>query len=276
MPTVDELQRWLQAETLPHISAKLPSGRTVDIPRFLRREVRAVESVPRNTSCWAPNKPALDFDGVSTWAEFVTVRLLERSGWSGRWIKNWGGRREFCESAGRPATLAPSAASVLATVDKRAAIRTGGGAWDVFAWRDEKYLFIESKKYRSSDRLRPGQFAWMDAALQSGMSHSSFAVVEYDIARLVEPLSGAARTKESRTRSNQATPARTVARHARAASDQWMASPLGPPPATGPCGFLTSHSRPCENEGRYDRDGVLSCSRHMKARNPMPWDLRTP
>ncbi|MEO8273418.1 MAG: hypothetical protein ABI620_05090 [Chloroflexota bacterium] len=39
-------------------------------------------------------------------------------------------------------------------------------------------------------------------------------------------------------------------------------SPGGPPPAQGPCQFLTTAGKACENPGRYWRDGRWSCSRN--------------
>ena len=181
-----ELARWLQAEHLPAIHLDLLSGREVDIRRLLRREVRSVAPIDRSANCWAPNKPALDFAGTATWAELVIVQLLEHHGWSGRWIKNWVGGREFCRRVGRPEPLPDAAAEVFSAVDRKAASATGGGAWDVFAWRGTDYLFIESKQHRSSDRLRPGQLAWLDAGLAVGIEPSHFVVVEYDAPQILQ------------------------------------------------------------------------------------------
>lgn len=43
-----------------------------------------------------------------------------------------------------------------------------------------------------------------------------------------------------------------------------------PPPSRGQCGF-TGASGQCQNPGRWDRDGVLSCTTHKNARNPIPF-----
>jgi hypothetical protein len=51
------------------------------------------------------------------------------------------------------------------------------GFWDVFAWRDEEYLFIESK---GKDKLGPNQPGWLEAALDIvDLSKASFAVVTW-------------------------------------------------------------------------------------------------
>ena len=43
-----------------------------------------------------------------------------------------------------------------------------------------------------------------------------------------------------------------------------------PPDALGPCGF-TGDDGVCRNPGRWDRDGILSCTTHALARHATPW-----
>lgn len=76
--------------------------------------------------------------------------------------------------------MTSEADEVLRRIDGRAAIKSGGGAWDVFAWKGSDYLFLESKQNRSSDSLRPGQLAWLEAGIDEGFETSNFGVVEYD------------------------------------------------------------------------------------------------
>jgi hypothetical protein len=182
MTTADELARWLEAERLPDVVVSVSAGGEVPVPRLLRREVRSPDTIDKAKSCWAPNKPALAFDGGVMWAEFVIVRLLERNGWEARWMKNWVGGREACVAVGRSEPLPREAAAMLRRIDGRAAIASGGGAWDIFAWRGDSYLCIESKQHRSGDKLRPTQIAWLEAATAEGVG--TFAIVEYDAQRL--------------------------------------------------------------------------------------------
>jgi hypothetical protein len=181
--TATDLQSWMDAAPLPDIRALLRSGREIGLRRFLRQESRLPDPITPTLSCWAPNKPTLLFDGEPTWAELVIVRLLEPRGWSGRWVKNWTGGCESCVDVGNAEPMPEAAAAMFVRIDNRAASRTGGGAWDVFAWRGHEYLFIESKQHRSGDALRPGQLAWLDAALAEGVDDANFAVVEYDAGR---------------------------------------------------------------------------------------------
>jgi len=175
-----ELASLLAAEPLPPVSVELPDKTTVNMAHLLRREVRLLDPIPRQASCWAPNKPTLLVDGRPSWAEFAVVRALERGGWEARWIKNWVGGREPCIDVGRAEGMPPAAQAMFDRIDRHAASRTGGGAWDVFAWHGDTYLILESKKYRSGDALRPGQIAWLAAGLAVGLPIDAFAIVEYD------------------------------------------------------------------------------------------------
>lgn len=175
-----DLRTILSAADLPDIHVLLPgSGQTVAIRRLLRHEVRAYSPIERAGSCWAPNKPAILLDGKKTWPEYALLRLLEQAGWEGRWVKNWGGGREFCLDVDRSSPLPPAASATFTQIHRQAVALNGAGSWDVFAWREDDRLFIESKQ-RSSDSLNLNQRAWLEAALDVGVSPSQFAVVEYD------------------------------------------------------------------------------------------------
>lgn len=87
-------------------------------------------------------------------------------------------------------------------------------------------------------------------------------------ASMGHPLAAEARPAVGRTRPAKPDQARLSTPKA----DVWMASPFGLPNAAGACGFLTLKGRPCANDGRYLRERVLGCSRHLKARNPVAWD----
>jgi len=123
-----------------------------------------------------PNKPAFQFNGQPTWAEFILLRLLERDGWKGAWVKNWRGRAfwrdvlEVCE-------LPSSASALFRQIEKRAAGR-GGGCWNIFVSRGDEFLFIESKK-RGKDKATLTQRIWLESALDEGIPLASFVIVEW-------------------------------------------------------------------------------------------------
>jgi hypothetical protein len=179
------LAQILDAALLSPTPARLPgSKRRVDIVALLRSEVRAVVKAARCDDCFAPNKPILKFGRRRTWAEFVVLGLLERDGWSGRWIKNWPSagrpRVQFCGAIGREAQIKdPTAAAMFATLDE-AAGHPQGGVWDIFAWWGDDYLIIESKQLGSSDHLKPKQLECLEACIRVGLPLDSFALVRYD------------------------------------------------------------------------------------------------
>jgi hypothetical protein len=189
----------LGAEPRSPTSAVLPrSGRSVLVKTLLRRDKRHADIVPRALTCWAPNKPSLDFRGDPTFPEFVLVRLLEEAGWNARWIKNWTGSREFCADVDKPSAISAAAEAIFAAIHERAAALRGAGSWDVFAWRDGEYVFIESKQHRSSDRLNDNQRAWLEAALEIGISEEAFTIVEYDAGPSTRPRIPAVRERIDR------------------------------------------------------------------------------
>jgi len=59
------------------------------------------------------------------------------------------------------------------------------GAFDVLAWADESVLFIEAK-HGGKDTLRGSQKAWIEAALEEGVSLESLLVVEWGFGSEVE------------------------------------------------------------------------------------------
>ena len=187
-----DLGRVLDAVEVSASHVVLPvSGRTVDIRSFLREEVRSVTQTPRSASCWAPNKPALSFEGTTTWAEFVIVRLLERAGWDARWIRNWSGGRQICVDLYQQRALPDGPAAAFDALHRRAAQLRGAGSWDVFAWSGGDYLFLKSKQHRS-DQLNSNQIVWLEAALDEGFTADHFAIVEYDAGPPVRASTGRA------------------------------------------------------------------------------------
>jgi hypothetical protein len=91
-------------------------------------------------------------------------------------VKNWGGRA-FWRYPLQVTELSSPASALFRQIETRTAGR-GGGCWDVFAWRGDEFLFIESKQ-RGRDQLQLTQRAWLENALEEGVPLSSFAIVEW-------------------------------------------------------------------------------------------------
>ena len=163
------------ATELPLTIVELPRAKqTIEILTMLRREHLWNNPIPESFRS-VPNKPILQFNGQPAWAEFILLRLLERGGWNGAWVKNWGGRA-FWSNPLQPIELSLSAKALFRRIEKR----TGacGGCWDILAWRGDDFLFIESKQH-GRDRLRFTQQTWIESALEEGIPLSSFAIVEW-------------------------------------------------------------------------------------------------
>ena len=173
-PAHHELASLLRAEELEPTSVLLPeSGRRVEVLILLRRERLWAGPVPTMFAS-VPNKPALQYGDEPIWAEFALLRLLERDGWQGVWVKNWVGRA-FWRNILQPDELPPSVSTLISRIEARAG--RAGGCWDVLAWRGDETLFIEAKQ-RGKDRLRFSQTAWLEAALAEGLPLSAFVTVE--------------------------------------------------------------------------------------------------
>ena len=55
-----------------------------------------------------------------------------------------------------------------------------GGCWDLLVWKDGTILFIELKRLKK-DKIQSTQTEWFDAALNSGLIASNFALIEWKI-----------------------------------------------------------------------------------------------
>jgi hypothetical protein len=198
----DLLATLLGATPLRPIEVALPGGDTMTIPVLRRTEVRAPAEVPKVAACWAPNKPALLFNGHATWAEFILVGLLEAADWDARWVRNWSGGRQFCTEVGEQRRLMGRGAEIFDAIHEAAPELKGAGTWDVIAWNGDELLFLESKQAHTSDHLRPSQLLFLETALRVGVSPDAFAIVEYDAGRPIEGASGArpARTRAAAPR----------------------------------------------------------------------------
>ncbi len=166
----------LDANVRPDTPVVLPtSSRTVAIQTLLRHESPWVGDVPEAFRA-VPGKPPLDFDGRPHYAEFVLLRLLERAGWSGVWVKNWGSRA-FWRDIGVSVALPPREETLFRKIASCIG-GSGAGCWDIIAWLEEDVLFVESKQL-GKDALRPNQARWLECALHRQVPLSSFLIVEW-------------------------------------------------------------------------------------------------
>jgi hypothetical protein len=153
----------------------------VAVPTILRNEARWSGELPDSFRA-VPNKPAIDFHGRPLYPEFVWLRLLEKAGWEGVWVKYWG--RANWIDINTPLELPKRQADLFEQIETMTG-NTKGGCWDIFAWRGDDVLFVESKQSRS-DRITIPQAVWLEKSLGLGLDISSFLIAEYTIPKVVK------------------------------------------------------------------------------------------
>ncbi len=139
----------------------------------------------------------IGLDGEHLFAELAVLRLLERDGWSGRWVNTTGAGGEVWKylthwddvprAEQRNRVLEEEEPrQVLAGVARRAAKRYAG-CWDVYAWRGGRFAFLQTKRGPPGAKLEVGaaQVDWLHTALLFGdprINVDSFAMVSWDYA----------------------------------------------------------------------------------------------
>lgn len=139
----------------------------------------------------------VELDGEHLFAELAVLRLLERDGWSGRWVNTYSGKGEVwkylthwsdvprAEQRSRPIEDAEPR-QLLARIASRGKARYRG-CWDLFAWRDGEFAFVQTKRSATPEKevVKPEQAAWLHTALvfaDTELALDSFAVVHWDYA----------------------------------------------------------------------------------------------
>lgn len=138
----------------------------------------------------------VEMDGEHLFAELAVLRLLEKEGWSGRWVNTYSGKGEVWkfltewrdvlrdEQKNRPIEEAEPRQLLarIAGLNGRARYK---GCWDTFAWRGSEFVFIQSKRSapKASDTVKTEQENWLRSALYLGdrrLSLRSFCFVQWD------------------------------------------------------------------------------------------------
>lgn len=138
----------------------------------------------------------VELEGEHLFAELAVLRLLERDGWSGRWVSSYSAGAEVWkyltewrdlprqEQRNRPIEEAEPR-QFLAQVAGMNKPARYSGCWDLFAWRDSSFAFLQTKRMPrpGRDSVKPPQVEWLRAALYLGdprLKLTSFCVVHWD------------------------------------------------------------------------------------------------
>src|SRR3990167_8186963 len=130
----------------------LPSGETIEVLKRLYLFQKWKGDKVKNDY---GGKAVLDYENNPLFAELMILRLLEKEGWSGVWVDTYGKKlRKDLPEKSDSVSLPLDKQSLLDSISKQA----GGfkGCWDVFAWKDNEYLFAESKRV-GKDSIRDTQ-----------------------------------------------------------------------------------------------------------------------
>src|SRR5260370_27724899 len=123
-------------------------------------------------------KAILNVNGEAVFAELAILRLLEGAEWEGVWVDTY--RNRFLRCWPPQSCSIPPRAQELYDCIKQFNRGKRSGCFDVFAWKDNAYLFIESKKF-AEDSIRQNQIKWLDAGLKSGVPLSSFLICQWKL-----------------------------------------------------------------------------------------------
>jgi hypothetical protein len=173
-PTAD----WREPELLmlTHGGKAMPVAKC-----FLRFKLWTGEPISSDLRKEYGKKPVVDCKGRAAFAELAILdllRLAKSAKFDGRWVDNW--RNRFWKS---PWVEDPLPLHAQAFYRRIVEARDGrrGGFWDVFAWNDGQYVFVESKR-RKKDRITRKQREWLRVVqnINEVNSCSSFLICEWD------------------------------------------------------------------------------------------------
>ena len=105
----------------------------------------------------------------------LSFGALRSEGWQGVWIDAY--RRKYQTSCNplNEVILPSQQQELLNRIYRRAGSRNG--CWDVFCWKENIYLFAESKRYKH-DKVRDSQKNWLESALAVALLVTSFLIAE--------------------------------------------------------------------------------------------------
>lgn len=123
---------------------------------------------------WKPQ--IIGSDSSRSVGEVELAQRFRRAGYNAYWIDTFGSAPEpWKKFIAKRDQLPPYAAGMLTKVQSAAGKKLGG-APDVIAWRngESAVRFVEYKGPK--DKIREGQDAWLRAALDQGLSPTSYVV----------------------------------------------------------------------------------------------------
>jgi hypothetical protein len=142
------------------------------LPRYLSNE---------SLSKTYRSKPLVMVDDEILFGELAILRYLQMDGWQGVWIDTFHGRgKKKVLWSGLPPNgygiLSLDAETLYDTIVQANGGRSSG-FFDVFAWKDGRFLFIEYKG--AGDSSNQNEMRWINAALKCGVQPEELIFVTY-------------------------------------------------------------------------------------------------
>lgn len=156
----------------------LPDGSTISIRALRIAFSRATpDRLPEGTLPRTyTSKPLVSVNGAAMFGELAIVRWLEKDGWDAVWMDTFHGAKFWKAMPHKTLPVAlPPAARLLYDAIRSANGGKASGAFDVMAWRNGEFAFLEYKG--EGDRPNRNEAKWMAAALAAGVLPTQLWVV---------------------------------------------------------------------------------------------------
>ena len=158
------------ASSIDQRTVTLPDGGTVSIRALRIAFSRATpDRLPEGTLPRTyTSKPLVSVNGAAMFGELAIVRWLEKDGWDAVWMDTFHGAKFWKAMPHKsvPVTL-PAAARALYDAISTANGGKASGAFDVMAWRNGDFAFLEYKG--DGDRPNRNEARWIGAALAAAV-----------------------------------------------------------------------------------------------------------
>lgn len=197
-PWLTALQPYVEEELRVELKVPItmPAGRMIhDLPAVFMRFPKW--SGPPFVDDFGKKSAAMiELDGEHLFPELAVLRLLEKDGWSGRWVNTYSGGKEVwkfltdwldlprTEQKTRP-IQDDGPRQLLAKIAGFNKPRRYKGCWDVFAWRSSEVAFLQCKRStpKAKEFISKDQQEWVRSALYIGdarVKTDSFCFVQWD------------------------------------------------------------------------------------------------
>ncbi|HEY0673655.1 MAG TPA: hypothetical protein VGD27_15360 [Longimicrobiales bacterium] len=174
----------------------MPAGRMIhDVPAVFMRFPQWA-GAPFVDDFGKKSAAMIELDGEHLFPELAVLRLLEKDGWSGRWVITQGGGGEVWKylTDWKDVPRAEQRNRVIEDSEPRQLLaRIAGfnkprryrGCWDTFAWRADEFAFVECKRTgaKTQELVSKEQEEWLRSALYIGdrrISENSFCFAQWD------------------------------------------------------------------------------------------------